>query len=150
MLRTATGVGSSRPSRRSFVPSVSTAAIPVHRFSNGIAISYVTKLTRSNRATTAASGTARISASNKLVSRIIICRTSPIAEPDRAIPEAQQLAQLWQNVPQFVTRDSDGEPRLFKGRIIIGIDIVDATNRAAILKKPAREAKSDKACRAGD
>ena len=44
----------------------------------------------------------------------------------------------------------DGEPRLFKGRIIIGIDIVHANNCAAILEEPAREAKSDKACRAGD
>ena len=32
----------------------------------------------------------------------------------------------------------DGEPRLFKCRIIIGIDTVDANNRAAILREPAR------------
>ena len=32
----------------------------------------------------------------------------------------------------------DGEQRLFKCRIIIGIDIVDANNRAAILREPAR------------
>jgi hypothetical protein len=42
----------------------------------------------------------------------------------------------------------DGEPRLC--RIIIGIDIVDANNRAAILEEPSRKAKSYKACRAGD
>jgi hypothetical protein len=44
----------------------------------------------------------------------------------------------------------DGEPRLFQGRIIIGIDSVDADNCAAILKELPRQAKSDKACRAGD
>jgi hypothetical protein len=44
----------------------------------------------------------------------------------------------------------DGEPRLFEGWVIIGIDIVDADNRTAILEEPAREAKSDKARCAGD
>jgi len=42
------------------------------------------------------------------------------------------------------------EPRLLECRIVIGIDIIYADNRAAMLKQPSREAKSDKACGAGD
>ena len=43
-----------------------------------------------------------------------------------------------------------GEIRTASRASLSAVDIVDANNRAAILKEPAREAKSDKACRAGD
>src|ERR1019366_4961158 len=58
---------------------------------------------RSNHATTTASGTVRIIAEITLVSRIIIYRTLPTAESDRAIPAGPWSALLSRNEPQYVT-----------------------------------------------
>src|SRR5580704_10512606 len=44
----------------------------------------------------------------------------------------------------------DGEPCLLERRIVIGVDVVDADDRPAAFKQPARQAKADEARGAGD
>jgi hypothetical protein len=52
---------------------------------------------RSSHATTGGSGRVRINAESTLVSRTIICRISPIADADRAIPAAPLSARFSRN-----------------------------------------------------